>query len=131
MSSLEIIPPGAPLRLSPESSGFAHGFGLFETMRLRGGRIESWEAHWRRLSASAETLGLACPFQAREVLDAVKALARQLPAEATVKLSLLREGASSRLLVYTRPLNALPEKIGLLMEAPCRIDESSPLAGHK
>lgn len=131
MSSIEIVLPGESLELDPLSSGLAHGYGLFETMRLRGGRLELWAAHWRRLFDSARALGIACPFDGAEVLRAVRTLAKALPAEATIKLSLLKEGRFSKLLVYSRPLAPPPEEIGLLMESPAPLNEASPLAGHK
>lgn len=131
MSSIEIVLPGALLTLDPESSGFAHGFGLFETMRLRAGRLELWEAHWQRLVHSARELGIACPFDQAEVLQAVRVLAKELSGEATVKLSLLKAGRSSKLLVYSRPLSNVPGRIGLLMESPAPVNEGSPLTRHK
>lgn len=131
MSAIEIVLPGELLTMDPQSSGFAHGFGLFETMCLRGGCLELWEAHWQRLTRSARELGIACPYGRAEVLQAVRALAKELSGEATIKLSLLKERKSSRLLVYSRPLSQLPARIGLLMEGPARINEGSLLAGHK
>lgn len=131
MSSIEIIYPGEAVALNPESPGFAHGFGLFETICLREKRIELWEAHWQRLTGSARELGVDCRFENCEVLEAVKTLARKLPADATIKLSLLREGDSSKMLVYSRASYFPPAAIGLLGEDAFRINEASPLAGHK
>lgn len=131
MSSIEIVWPGESLTLDPRSPGFAHGFGLFETLCLRAKRIQFWEAHWQRLTGSARKLGIACPFEAAEALDAVKQLARALSGEGTIKLSLLREESSSKLLVYSRAASQLPERIGLLLESPFPIQEASPLAGLK
>lgn len=131
MSSIEIVLPGELLTLNPVSAAFAHGFGLFETLSLRKGCIELWEAHWKRLTGSALQLGINCPFDRAEVLAAVRKLAEQLPADGIIKLSLLKEGTSSRLVVYSRPGYSPPEETGLLMETSSRIDEASPLAGHK
>lgn len=131
MSAIEIILPGESLTLDPQSSGFAHGFGLFETMRLRAGRLELWAAHWRRLTESAADLGIDCSFDPKEVLKSVLNLGKKLPTDGVIKLSLLKEVNSSRLLVYSRPLTSMPESIGLLLESPARINENSPLAGHK
>lgn len=131
MSSIKLVLPGELLPLDPESAGFAHGFGLFETLRLRGGRLELWAAHWQRLVDSAGALGIACPFAAAAALEAVRTLAQELPAEAVIKLSLLKSGQSSQLVVYSRPLSGLPESIGLLLESAFPLNENSPLAGHK
>ena len=131
MSSIEIILPGESLKLAPESPGFAHGFGLFETMHLRGGCLGLWEAHWQRLTHSARELGIASCFEQAEVLEAVRTLAKELPDEAVIKLSLLKEGPTSRLVVYSRPLSVLPEVIGLLLESAAPVNEGSPLVRHK
>ena len=131
MSEIAIIRPGETVALHPECSGFAHGFGLFETLRLRAGRLELWEAHWQRLAQSAQGLKIAHSYRPEEALEAVKLLAKELPDDATIKLSLLREGNDSKLFVYSRPLVPAPEQIGLLMDWPGRINEASPLAAHK
>lgn len=131
MSTLEIILPGESLHLDPESSGFAHGFGLFETMRLRGACLELWAAHWQRLRQSAHKLGIVCPFDEAEVLLAVRELAKDVTGEAALKLSLLRNDHDSRLLIYSRPVTALPEVFGLLLDNPAPFNQASPLAGHK
>lgn len=44
--------------LSPLDRGLAYGDGLFETCRVRTGRVPLWPLHWRRLSAGAERLGI-------------------------------------------------------------------------
>lgn len=131
MSEIEIIYPGEALTLNPEFSGFAHGFGLFETVCLRERQIELWEAHWQRLVGSARELGIACPFKKSEALEAVKSLGEKLSADATIKLSLFKEGNSSRLVVYSRPSHPPPKRLGLLMENSFRVQESSPITGHK
>lgn len=131
MSSIEIIRPGESLHLDPESSGFAHGFGLFETMRMRKGCLELWAAHWQRLLDSAAKLGIPCPFEETEVLQALRSLAEAISGDAAFKLSLLKAGTSSKLSVYSRPLSQLPEAFGLLLDHPAPINQTSPLAGHK
>ncbi len=47
--------------------GFAYGDGLFETMRVHRGAAPWWDAHWTRLSASAQRLRLRLP-QCEQVL---------------------------------------------------------------
>lgn len=44
--------------LSPLDRGLAYGDGLFETCRVRAGRVPLWPLHWRRLKAGAERLGI-------------------------------------------------------------------------
>lgn len=41
--------------------GLAYGDGLFETMRVYGGRVPWWDAHWSRLQQGAERLRLRVP----------------------------------------------------------------------
>jgi branched-subunit amino acid aminotransferase/4-amino-4-deoxychorismate lyase len=131
MPSIDIIYPGEALALSPNDPGFAHGFGLFETICLRKARIELWQAHWQRLTWSAGELGIVCPYKESEVLAAVKALAGKLSTDAIIKLSLIKEDDASRLLVYSRADRPRPDRVGLLLMESCRVQETSPLAGHK
>lgn len=100
-------------------------------MRVRSGRLELWEDHWQRLVRSASDLRIACAFEADVVLHAVKVLAKDLPKEAIIKLSLLKEGGGSKLYVYARSLTGLPDRIGLLLDCPWTVNQDSPLAGHK
>lgn len=44
--------------LSPLDRGLAYGDGLFETCRVRAGRVPLWPLHWRRLEAGAKRLGI-------------------------------------------------------------------------
>jgi len=131
MSEIEIIAPGDHFAVDPVASGVAHGFGVFETIRLKDGRLEFWDAHWQRLCHSADVLGLYHSFTQEDVLTATCELGKQLEEHALIKLSLLREGAGSRLLVYTRPFLPLPDEIGLSLDIHMPINERSPLAGHK
>lgn len=41
--------------------GIAYGDGVFETMRVDRGRVHWWDAHWTRLAAGAERLGMQAP----------------------------------------------------------------------
>lgn len=131
MSTIVIIEPGDTVELDPASSGLAHGYGIFETMRVRSGRLELWDSHWDRLTASAASLLIDCPFCKEDVLDAVVSLGRKLPADVLIKISLLREKGSSRLMVYSRPLSTLPDEIGLHLGQFAPVNQYSMLAGHK
>lgn len=131
MPDIIIIPPGGRLSLSPSSSAFAHGFGLFETMRYADGRLYFWQDHWARLAKSARHFALTFPEQ-DEVLAALRELAAAIPpGEATLKLSLVKEATESRLYVYSRPPIPAPEGRRLRLDATCPIARSSILAGHK
>jgi branched-subunit amino acid aminotransferase/4-amino-4-deoxychorismate lyase len=80
---------------------------------------------------SAQKLNIVHSYRSEDALEAVRVLVGKLPPEATIKLSLLKEGDGSGLYVYSRPLVPAPDRIGLLMESPASINEASPLAGRK
>ena len=48
-------------RISPFDHGLLTGDGVFESVRVYGGRPFAWTRHYRRLSQSATGLGLAVP----------------------------------------------------------------------
>ncbi|MGB0408452.1 MAG: aminotransferase class IV [Opitutales bacterium] len=131
MSAIIIIRPGEELAVNPVAAGFAHGLAIFETIRLRQGRLEFWASHWQRLAKSARALDIQCPFIVDTVLGAIHELAGELSGEGTIKLSLLKEGGGSRLIVYSRPSFPKPERVGLLLGSAFRLNDLSPLAGHK
>lgn len=47
--------------LPAEGRGFAYGDGLFETMRVHGGQVSWWDAHWNRMAEGARRLRIALP----------------------------------------------------------------------
>lgn len=55
--------------------GIAYGDGLFETMRVHGGRVAWWDRHWARLQHGASRLGIALP-EAAFVTNEVEDMAR-------------------------------------------------------
>jgi len=131
MSDLVVISPGERVALDPASPAFAHGFGLFETIRVADGRIIFWAEHWARLRASARAFDLDCTVSEEEALAAAKALCRAAKSPVALKLSLLSEGERTRLYLYLRPASRWPERVSLRWTADGRLDPSCPLAGHK
>ncbi len=129
MPNLTVLNASQSAELDPRESGFAHGFGVFETMKLAAGRLYLFDAHWHRLMCSADALGLNCEASAADALAGIKALVEAL--NAVIKLSLLREGELAKLFVYSRPSHACPNSISLQLRTDAPINESSPLAGHK
>ncbi|MFP4259660.1 MAG: aminotransferase class IV [Opitutales bacterium] len=133
MTRVEIIRPGETVALDPAEAAFAHGYGLFETMRIEASKLYFWEAHWRRLSASSRALDISLDIDEDSVLSAI----RQLVADAdpagchTLKLSVLKAGAAARILVYLRPIMNRPDSVGLLLDDVSRINERTLSAGHK
>lgn len=131
MPDIVLVLPGETTPVDPTESGFAHGFGLFETMRYAEGRLYFWDDHWARLANSAGRFALALP-EKEAVLAALRELVRRSAAEtATLKLSLLKSGSDSRLYVYARPPIAAPESRRLWLDTSCPIFPRSVLAGHK
>jgi len=131
MSDIVIILPGQSVPLAPTASAFAHGFGLFETMRYADGRLFFWQDHWARLTLSAKHFALVLPQE-----DAVLAALRELVTTAdietgTLKLSLVKGTEGSRLYVYARPPIPSPEGRRLFLDTSCPIFPRSLLAGHK
>jgi len=61
--------PRSQATISVADYGFLYGYGLFETMRAYDGEVFQLESHLRRLSASAEILGL--PIKTLDLKDAV------------------------------------------------------------
>jgi branched-subunit amino acid aminotransferase/4-amino-4-deoxychorismate lyase len=137
MPDIVIIPAGESTPMLPNSSAFAHGFGLFETMHYAAGRLHFWRDHWQRLTQSARHFTLAAPTEAAALAalrELVATFSPEQATQATLKLSLVKEASEptgSRLYVYTRPPQPAPASRRLLLDSSCPIFERSLLAGHK
>src|SRR4051794_19581392 len=53
--------PQEQVRISPYDRGLTLGGGLFETLRVYGGRVFQLDAHLARLAVGAGTIDLALP----------------------------------------------------------------------
>jgi aminodeoxychorismate lyase len=70
---------------------FLYGDGLFETIRLYGGRPFLWDEHLARLDAGARLLGIDPPFNRAELAAALRELIQRNGAnEGVVRISLSR-----------------------------------------
>src|SRR5215813_14021559 len=71
--------------------GLLYGDGLFETMRVRGGRPVWWERHLARFEKGAAYLRIRVPYSAAELLAAAHELIRinAMP-EAVLRITLTR-----------------------------------------
>lgn len=68
------IVEGADARIPVTDHGLLYGDGVFEGIRVYGGRVVRLDAHLRRMHASARLLGLAIPEGLHEiVLDTLRA----------------------------------------------------------
>lgn len=133
MTKLRFIRQGQSLSIDPLSPSFAHGVGLFETMRLKARQLFFFQRHWLRIQQSAQQLGYELSCDSQAVIDTIGALvdADQLE-DACVKLALIEDvDGGTQLLVYARPSTRVPESIALYYDADYPINAHARLAGHK
>ncbi|MCW2239242.1 branched-chain amino acid aminotransferase [Azospirillum canadense] len=77
--------------IDPADRGFTLGDGLFETIRVTGGRARHLDRHLARLQASAAVLDLPVPYRDDALANAVAALiAARGVAEGVARLTLTR-----------------------------------------
>ena len=99
-----IIVPEHEARIAPDDRGLLLGDGLFETLRVSGGRPLRLDRHLARLRAGAEILGLPVPLDDAEFAAAMAALlARRGLSEASLRLTLTRGPAPRGLLPPAEP----------------------------
>lgn len=75
-----------------DDRGLAYGDGVFETMRAHAGVVPWWPAHWSRLAAGAQRLGIALPDAEQVRAEVADLLAGR---SAVLKLQLTR-GSGTR-----------------------------------
>ncbi len=90
-------------RIDPADRGLAYGDGLFETLRISKGRAVLEAAHFSRLFASAEALGIV--LNAAALRDDFSRFLACAPHECVAKI-LITRGCSGR--GYLSDLNAVP-----------------------
>ena len=131
MPDIVLVPDGETVPLASTASGFAHGFGLFETMRYVDGQLFFWKDHWARFARSAKYFSLALPKE-EDVLAALhRFVTKAKLTEGTLKLSLLKDTQGSCLYVYSRPPITSPNSNTLILNTTSPIHPRSLLAGHK
>jgi D-alanine transaminase len=113
------IVPMAEARISPEDRGYQFADGVYEVIRLYGGRPFTLDEHLARLERSAAGIQLAVPL-ARAALKAEigKLIAQSAVGEGMIYLQVTRGHAprnhvfpkdpAGTLLFYARPLPLLP-----------------------
>ena len=131
MPDIVLVPNGETIPFSPTASGFAHGFGLFETMRYADGQLFFWKDHWARLTNSAKHFALTLPKEDAALAAIRGFVAETRRTEGALKLSLLKTAEGSCLYVYSRPPIPSPASNTLILNADSPICPSSLLAGHK
>ncbi len=109
-------------RLSVFDHGFLYGDGIFETLRVYGGRIFRLEAHLARLRTSAARIALRLPWDDDGLSETLrKCLAVNGCDEAVLRLTVSRGPGppgldpdlcpTPTLVVLTRPFNGYPESL--------------------
>lgn len=126
--------------VSPFDRGFTLGDGLFETLRIKGGKVLRVEAHLARLAAGADVLGMPLP-----AIDLTAALAQTAAAnglsEGVLRLTLTR-GTGPRgvlppaepkptLVITAAPLSPPLPAARLVIAQGTRRNDRSPLAQVK
>lgn len=129
-------------RLHAVTSAALYGRGVFTTVAVHKERPFLWDAHWARLLAHAERVGVECDFGDNE---AALLLARLVESngveEGRARVHLLAravrgrwkmgsEGGASDLLMMTADVWAPPESLALTV-SPYRVNTCSPLVGVK
>ena len=74
-----------------QDHGLLYGDGLFETLRVRGGRPLWWDRHLTRLGEGAAFLRIVLPFSSMELRAAAAGLIREnaMP-EAALRITVTR-----------------------------------------
>lgn len=130
--------PAARPAISAADRALFPGLGLFETMRLYGGRPFLLREHLRRMRRGARRLGLHVPFSdARIERDVARLVAAAGRPEAALRIVLTSggEGVRPSIVATIDALHPLPADLwrrGVRLElAPSVQDPRSPLAGVK
>lgn len=128
--------PRDEVKISPDDQGFRFGDGLFETLRVDGGKTRDIEAHLDRLFASLPRIALEPPERRDALEQAITEVASGAPKPcARLRLTVTRgtpnEGPTRLIeaFPYTPPSSDVGLTVILLPEI--RIDSQGPLAGLK
>ncbi len=130
----------AAANIAATDRGFTLGDGLFETIRVRQGRVQRLPAHIARLTRGAQLLGIPLPDQ--ELLEALEIVRTANNLEDGVLRLTLTRGSGPRgvlppakpeptLLITAAPMAPLPPPAHLIIATITRRNEMSPLAGVK
>jgi branched-subunit amino acid aminotransferase/4-amino-4-deoxychorismate lyase len=85
------------------ADGFMFGHGLFETIRVKEGRLKLFDDHWARLSASASALGLKLESDCERLKQRCAAVAAANGlGDGSVKVIVFQDTASVGELIFAR-----------------------------
>src|SRR3990167_9343464 len=69
----KIVPANSAL-IYPDDLGVLRGYGVFDVMKTVNGKIFLFDEHFKRLSDSADYLGVRLPAGKKEIEEAIKKL---------------------------------------------------------
>ncbi len=109
--------PKSKAKVSVFDSSYLYGEGVFETIRVREGRILFAGEHWARLRRSARSLGLKLPFSSKVLEKAIGLLLKKNSLrEAGVRLTLSHlPTGKSQLVIFTRSCPKYPSTGRLIL----------------
>ena len=67
----KIVPAGKAL-IHPDDLGVLRGYGVFDVMKTLNGKIFLFDEHFKRLSDSADYLGVKLPAKKNEIEAVIK-----------------------------------------------------------
>lgn len=124
--------------IDPGDAGFLFGDGLFETLRVDGGRAREVDAHLDRLLSGLRRLRIEIPEEPGALEQAVHAVAHAAPrpvARLRITVTAGTGGRPTRLITatpYEPPAEDLYRTgVPVLLLPQYRIDSGGPLAGLK
>ena len=125
--------PADEVRIAPDDAGFLFGDGLFETLRVDGGRPRDLSAHLDRLLAGLRRLGIDTPESRCDLGHAVAEVAEAAPRPvARLRITISRgTAAGPTRLITASPYEPPGEPVSAVLLTDFRIDSRSPLAGLK
>jgi branched-chain amino acid aminotransferase len=117
------------VRIDPGDPGFLVGDGLFETLRVDGGRARDVDAHLDRLLAGLARIGIELPENRRMLIRAVASVAEAAPHPvARMRITVTRGHTR---LITTAPYTPPSGNLAAILVPEPWIDSRSPIAGLK
>ncbi|KAA0594081.1 branched-chain amino acid aminotransferase [Azospirillum lipoferum] len=134
--------PAAEARIDPADRGFTLGDGLFETIRIKDGKLRHLPRHLDRLAAGVELLHLPLPHGAAELAGAMAALIEATGVTDGVLRLTLSRGTGARgvlppadakptLLMTAAPAAHMTAPVAAIIARCTRRNEHSPLSRLK
>lgn len=108
-------------QLDISDRGLHYGDGLFETIAIRSGRLQFWQAHMARLSEGCKRLGIAEPDQQLLLNEATQLCSDS--GSAVLKIIVTR-GSGGR--GYRPPQQSQPTRLLMSYPWPAHAEETTP-----